>query len=77
MILIAIITISAATGIYTLNMTSYAFAADPGEISIVVGMCPEGHECICTPQSGVFHGTTAQVNINMGCDEREEANSGQ
>ncbi|MER5174820.1 MAG: hypothetical protein ABJB76_07240 [Candidatus Nitrosocosmicus sp.] len=77
MIALAILTISAATGIYGINMASYSFAVDPGEIAIVGGMCPEGHECICTPQSGVLHDITAQQSVNMGCDGREGANGGQ
>ena len=64
-------------GMSAINMASYSFAADPGEISIVGGMCPEGHECICTPGFGVFHDLTAQQSVNMGCDGREGANPGQ
>jgi hypothetical protein len=31
------------------------------------GLCPPGHECSCTPASGVFHDHTTGFNINTGC----------
>ena len=67
MIMIAIAAISASLSMYAIDMIPYSLAADSGEIPIVGGMCPEGHECICTPDTGVFHDLTAQVNINTGC----------
>lgn len=38
---------------------------------VVGDLCPEGHECICTPLSVVFQDPTANVNINMGRDGSE------
>ena len=70
LVVISLLTISMITGITSFGTISNSFAQG-GEIPIVGGLCPEGHECICTPASGVFHDLTANVNINMGCDGSE------
>jgi hypothetical protein len=70
--LFIILTLAASmiVGMSSYGMTTSVFAQG-GEIPIVGGLCPEGHECICTPASGVFHDLTENVNINMGCDGSE------
>jgi hypothetical protein len=35
------------------------------------GLCPPGHECSCTPASGVFHDHTNGFNINTGCTDNK------
>lgn len=70
LILITVLAGSMIVGASSFGMVSNSFAQG-GEIPIVGGLCPEGHECICTPASGVFHDLTANVNINMGCDGTE------
>jgi hypothetical protein len=35
------------------------------------GLCPPGHDCICTPASGVFHDRTTGFNINTGCTDNK------
>ena len=70
LLIISILAASMMVGISSFGMTTNSFAQG-GEIPIVGGLCPEGHECICTPASGVFHDLTTNVNINMGCDGSE------
>lgn len=70
---IAIFALTLSIGMSGISMAGNSFA-EPGETPIVGGMCPEGHECFCTPQSGVFHDRTAQMNVNMGCNGSEGEN---
>src|SRR5690242_12877544 len=70
LITISILAVTMIVGVSSFGMISQSYG-QAGEIPIVGGMCPEGHECICTPASGVFHDLTANANINMGCDGTE------
>jgi hypothetical protein len=48
LLIISTFTASMIGGMSPFGMTSSVFAQG-GEIPIVGGLCPEGHECICTP----------------------------
>ena len=58
------------SGISSFDIINNSFAQGGG-IPIVGGLCPEGHECICTPASGVFYDLTVNVNLNIGYNGSE------
>jgi hypothetical protein len=73
-IMLAIITVGV---ILTTASTSLTLVANAQDVPVIGGLCPEGHDCSCTPASGVFHDHTTGDNINTGCGGEIQLPSGQ
>jgi len=60
-----------------MSSTSLTLTAYGQDIPVTGGLCAEGHECSCTPASGVFHDHTTGDNINTGCGGEVQLQSGE
>jgi hypothetical protein len=66
------------TIVLTLTLVSVVPLSNIGQMKLQTAyaldtLCPPGHECHCTPASGVYHDydpdTGQNFNINTGCTE--------
>lgn len=66
-ITVAIVALITTVGISSTSVGLNAVMAS--NVPVTGGLCPEGHECICNPTSGVFSDLTTGDRINTDCGQ--------
>jgi len=56
-------------GIGFASSTSTLNSVSASSVPVTGGLCPEGHDCICNPGSGVFSDLTTGSRVNSDCGQ--------